>query len=331
MTMKPRERFLTALKGGQPDRVPWGESWVDRELQVRIMGREDFSIFDLLAELGIASTIGRIDPPIFAERAPGSGSTVFFTRGLIQTRDDLSLVKFPASDSRDIYLPLEHLAQQNPGDYAIGARIRLGVHATLLSMGLEALAYALADDPGLVETLFSRYVEWTLPIIRRLPETGVDFIWNGDDVAYTSGPMMSPAVFRRIFMPGLRTLAGAIHATGLPWIYHSDGNLMPLMEDLLSLGMQGMHPFEPGAMNIEECKRLFGKRICLLGNIDLRHTLTCGTVEEVRTEVQQRIKMIGAGGGYIITSANTLPYYCKLENVLAMRDAIREFGGGNGV
>jgi len=295
-------------------------------MQVNILGRQDFTIFDYLEEMGIDAVIGRIDPPAFAEEQVGSEGQKFYTRGLIQTRDDLDLMQFPDNDDPEICRLIEDLVKQNRIDVAVGPRLRLGVSYTFISMGMEALSFALVDDPSLVRDVFERYVDWTIPIIRRLPETGCDYITNSDDIAYKNGPMVSPVTFRSTFMPGLRRIADAIHETDLPWVYHSDGDLTPIMDDLISLGMQAIHPFEPGAMDIEECKRLYGDRLCMYGNIDLHYTLTRGTPEEVREEVCRRIEVLGRGGGYVISSANSLTYYCKIENVLAMRDAIREFG-----
>ena len=117
-----------------------------------------------------------------------------------------------------------------------------------------------------------------------------------------------------------------VNAMKKPWVFHSDGNLFPLLEDLLSLGMNGIHPIQPSAMEIKRVKTEYGNRICILGNIDLNYTLTLGTPEEVEKEVKERIAVAGPGGGYIISSANSLTDYCKPENVWAMAHAIKKYG-----
>jgi uroporphyrinogen decarboxylase len=101
---------------------------------------------------------------------------------------------------------------------------------------------------------------------------------------------------------------------------------MLLLDDLLTLGFDALHPLEPGPMDIEAVKRDYGDRLCLVGNIDLHYTLTLGTPEEVDAEVKQRIETIGMGGGYMISSANSITSYCKIENVRAMIEAIRKYG-----
>jgi uroporphyrinogen decarboxylase len=79
-------------------------------------------------------------------------------------------------------------------------------------------------------------------------------------------------------------------------------------------------------MDIGEVKAKYGDRVAIVGNIDLDYTLTRGEPAEVDAEVKARIKAAGPGGGYIISSANSLTDYCKLENVYAMAAAVKKYG-----
>ncbi len=79
-------------------------------------------------------------------------------------------------------------------------------------------------------------------------------------------------------------------------------------------------------MDIEALKRQIGHRVCLIGNIDLHYTLTLGEPQEVEDEVKRRIEVVGKGGGYMISSANSITSYCRVENVKAMIAAIRRYG-----
>jgi uroporphyrinogen-III decarboxylase len=115
-------------------------------------------------------------------------------------------------------------------------------------------------------------------------------------------------------------------AIGKPWVYHSDGNLFPVLDGLLRLGMDAIHPIQPSAMDIGTMKARYGSRVCIVGNIDLDYTLTLGPPEGVDREVKERIAAAGAGGGYIISSGNSLTDYCKTENVWAMSEAVHKYG-----
>jgi uroporphyrinogen decarboxylase len=336
--MNSRERVLTALRIEQPDRVPYVESRVDPAVQRVLLGQtnsfpEEVSSvtnLDILSSPALNEVMGldnlqlRFLPPIFAEYQRVDGVATPVTP-LIRTRDDLDKMVFPDPGDPNLYQQASEIIERNRGKYAVGASLRTGVSATHMSMGLDGIAYALADDPGLVTTVLGRYADWTIAVIRHLKDIGVDFVWTFDDIAYKTGPMVSPKMFRTVFVPHMKRVADAIKSEGFPWILHSDGNLMPLMDDLLSLGINGLHPLEPGAMDIEQVKQLYGDRLCLIGNIDLHYTLTRGTPKEVEAEVKSRIEKIGKGGGYMISSANSVTFYCKIENVRAMIRAIQEY------
>lgn len=323
--MHSRERVLCALARRQPDRVPFVEGEVSPVIGRGLLGREAYLPEELNAVMGLDNLNAAFLPPIFADYVEQEGIN-YIAAPCIRTRADLGRMVFPNPDDPALYRENEEMIRRNQGRYAVAAKMRLGASPTLLSMGLDHFAYALADDPGLVDTVLGRYADWTIAILGRLVDLGVDYIWTFDDMAYRAGPMFSPRILRTVFMPHLRRVADAIKATGLPWIFHSDGSLMPLLPDLMTLGFDGLHPLEPGCMDIEALKQEIGGRVCLVGNIDLHYTLTQGTPQEVEDEVRRRIAAVGKGGGYMISSANSITSYCKLENVCAMVDAVRRYG-----
>ncbi|MDA8229564.1 MAG: hypothetical protein M0T74_18050 [Desulfitobacterium hafniense] len=357
MSMTPRERVLTALRRGQPDRVPWMENDIEEALQVQIMGKADFTPAELCEKLGLSAfgahyPMGTVAdgqglvtketykesyyypnkltfdffPPWIAKmgKDPETGRT-YIEKGLLVS--DESLVLF------DEFLPDPHHPARYERvaewiktyrkDFAVFARIRLGAASTIESMGLDEFSYAQVDNPDLIYKVHQRFSEWSAQVVDHLNEMDIDFLWANDDLAGNHGPFMSPKVFRELMLPNMKIVADRIKK---PWIFHSDGNLFPIMEDLLSLGMTAVHPIQPCAMDIGRMKKEYGKRVCIVGNIDLDYTLPLGTEEEVDAEVKNRIQTAGPGGGYIISSANSLTDYCKLENVLAMSKAIKKYG-----
>ena len=322
--MNSRERVLAALRREQPDRVPFVEGGVDPPIQRALVGKDTFRPEELNEVIGLDNLLVEFLPPIFGEYEVHQGIN-FLARPLIRGRADLEMMVFPDPEDPAFYAAGAALVKRNRGKFAVAAKMRLGASAMLMSLGLEGFSYALADDPGLVDTVLGRYADWTIAIVRHLKDLGVDYIWTFDDMAYKTGPMFSLRVLRETFMPHLKRVAQAIKGEGFPWIFHSDGNLMPILDELLTLGFDGLHPLEPGPMDIEAVKRDYGGRLCLVGNIDLHYTLTQGRPEEVEAEVKQRIETIGRGGGYMISSANSITSYCKIENVWAMINAIRKY------
>ena len=321
--MTSRERVLTALKLGKPDKIPFIDV-PDIEIERAIVGREEYDRMDVADVFGMdAIPYSGFLPTIYAKSSYSKGKE-YLTEGLIKGEKDLAMVNLPDPDDGSFYDEAKRFVERyGRSGYALCVRTRLGASAMLNSMGLDNFSYNLIDETGVVERLLDMYTSWSAKVIEHVNEIGFDFIWCFDDIAYKNGPMFSPDVFRELFLPRMKVPADACK---IPWIYHSDGNLMPVLDDLLTLGMNGLHPIEPrGAMDIGIVKEKYGKKICLIGNIDLHYTLTQGTVEEVEQEVKERIEKIGEGGGYIISSSNTIASYCKVENVRAMIDAIRKY------
>lgn len=354
--MTSRERVLAALRLEEPDRVPWVDNGIDDPLQIQIMGGTDYSPGDLCRKLGLdgfGATFpidGGFDPVAIPEdEAPFASyyypeklnfdffntyltetedpdmGRAFLTTRLIESEESLPLLDtmLPDPDHPSRYDRVAHWLSQYREDYATFARLDLGSGAVLQSMGLEYFSYTLADNPKLIHKIHEKFSAWAIQTIAHLNDSLFDFLWIMDDLAWNKGPFMSPKVFREFFLPHMKEVAKTIKK---PWVFHSDGNISPILDDLMELEMDALHPIQPDVMDIGEIKKKYGDRLCIIGNIDLHYTLTRGSPEEVDSEVKERILTAGPGGGYIISSAMTLADYCKTENVYAMSKAIQDYG-----
>ena len=123
-----------------------------------------------------------------------------------------------------------------------------------------------------------------------------------------------PNSIEAISFPGLSNIKRSVRSIHFPLIFHSDGRITEVIEDLIACGINALHPIEPKAMDIYELKQKYGRRVCLIGNIDLGETLTRGTPETVEEEVKQKISRLAPGGGYCIGSSNAITDYVPLEN-----------------
>jgi uroporphyrinogen decarboxylase len=190
-------------------------------------------------------------------------------------------------------------------------------------MGFENFSMAVYEDPGLVEELNTRVGEIVLSMFERMAvHPAVDFLWYSDDIAYATGLMVSPALLRKYFFPWLKKIGDLARAAGKPLIYHTDGVLWDVMEEIIACGVDALHPIEPKAMAIADVKRRYGDRLCLIGHVDV-DMLSRGTDEEVRAQVRHNIREAGANGGYCAGSGNSIPEYVKYENYMAMLDEVR--------
>ena len=148
----------------------------------------------------------------------------------------------------------------------------------------------LYDDRKFVETVMDIFNDWTLAVVEHIYELDFDYVIISDDLAHSAGPLFSPQIFRELFVPRYRRVVEKLKK---PWILHTDGNFLPLIEDLLPLGMSAIGNLEPAAVDIVQLKKDYGHRVALLGNIDLNYTLTRATEEEVEAQVKLRILPTG--------------------------------------
>jgi uroporphyrinogen decarboxylase len=346
--MNSRERVLCALKKEIPDAVPYMYNCMDQDLQERIIQKKiEINTVNSINSWGFTGRPGentkvdpaltvctevvdslkldaigiQILPPLFVNAEVREGRAEI-KDGLLVTREALNKVKMPDPDDEKLYAKLKEMIKQIKGDRAVYARIRLGASPTLLSMGVEGFSYALCDEPELVNDVLNMYCTWSSRVTKNLCELDFDFFWCFDDIAFKTAPMFSLNILEEYFIPNMKIAAAAIKK---PWVFHSDGNLVSMLPQLITLGMDGLHPLEPGAMDLDFLKAEYGKKLCLIGNIDIDRTLSRGTVDDVYREVKERILQLAPGGGYIISDSNSVPSYCKPENVIAMARAVEEY------
>jgi uroporphyrinogen decarboxylase len=334
--MNSRERVSAALRRTVPDRVPYCETGIDRAFADRLMGwREPISQaanlevnqFTVEEAKAIARKLGMdnipyvLRAPVYAEKHPGMDGRLFYGNGLIKTRADLPMLQLPDPRNDALYEEAERFAR-NKDTYSAWFVTRVGIFPTWLSMGIERFCIALYDDRSFVEEVLDTYCDWAAVVAERACQLGFDVFVSTDDMAFKTGPFFSPDVFRELVLPRFRRVATNIT---LPWVVHSDGNIVPFLDDLVDLGISGIHPIEEGAMDIRAMKRDYGGKLCLLGNVDL-NILGSGSRTEVLRTVESLIHDVGPGGGYIVTSGNSLAGYLRPENALAMSEAVRQYG-----
>lgn len=328
--MSSRERMMRTLNMEMPDRVPWMESAVGKDISDAIVGRvlpdpspARFPL-EVLDVLSIDNISLDLRAPEFCERIT-VGGVPMVGRGLLTGWDQIDMLdQLPDPHDERLYQPIKDYLKKYKGDRAAMVVIRGGPSNAYLSLGIQEFSLMLYDDPKFVTHVVDAFASWYEAVAEHLSEIEeVDLIRLNEDLAYKTAPLFSPKVIREYLMPAIQRVVDKIKK---PWIFHTDGNVMLVLEDILKLGPCGLCNIEPGAMDIEQIKRDYGQRICLIGNIDLGYTLTEGTPKEVEQEVKERIEIVGQGGGYILSSSNIITNYCKVENVLAMNKTLEKYG-----
>ena len=158
----------------------------------------------------------------------------------------------------------------------------------------------------------------------------IDIIKIGDDLGSQTGLLISPKMYRQLLKPFHAEFIEFIkERTDAKVFFHTDGDVMDLVGDFIEIGVDILNPIQTSAgrmSNLPELKRRYGQDITFCGAIDTHHILPHGTPEEVRQEVKRVIDILGPGGGYMVASVHTIMNDVPAENILAMVDAVEEFG-----
>jgi len=315
-TMTPRERFITALNR-QPltGRVPHFElvfyltmeafgkvhplhrhysQWQQMESKERRLHLEDMaSIYVVTAERFEHSAI-------FLHPNPG------------EPGDTMELIDLVREKSGDKYFLMLH------GDATYGIP---GGH------NMEAFSYRLIDDPVGVKAEAEKDVNHALESAKRLRDHGgLDGFALCADYCLNTGPFLSPAQFAGFVTPYLAKLIKGYRAMGFYTIKHTDGNIMPIIDQLVECNPHALHSLDPQAgVDIAEVKRRYGERVCLIGNVNCG-LMDTGTDEEVRQSARDALAGGMPGGGYIFSTSNCVYTGMKLTRYEAMLKVWRKEG-----
>ncbi|MEW6334693.1 MAG: uroporphyrinogen decarboxylase family protein [Thermodesulfobacteriota bacterium] len=187
-------------------------------------------------------------------------------------------------------------------------------------------------NPGLAEAIMRKILSINLITAERaLAAIGdlVDVVTVADDLATQNGPMMSPAVYRRIIKPMQQELFGFIRArTGAKLFYHCCGAAGFFLEDLLEAGIDILNPVQVSATNMEPemLKKRYGDRVTFWGGVDTQHLLPYGSPQEVADGVKRLIDVMAPGGGFILATVHNVRPEVPPENLAALFDTALAYG-----
>jgi uroporphyrinogen decarboxylase len=196
--------------------------------------------------------------------------------------------------------------------------------------GFENIFVDLATQPQVAGAIFERVTAFYVEYFTRLLQAGrgrIDLVFTADDIAGQNGLLMSLEMWAASIKPHHVRLNRRIHEHGARVIYHSDGAVMEAVPGLMDMGIDILQAlqFDARGMDPRALKDLYGHRLCFEGGVSVQRTLPFGTPEDVRQEVQERIRVLGHGGGYILGPSHVIQDGTPPENIVAMFDAAREY------
>ena len=197
----------------------------------------------------------------------------------------------------------------------------LGVDVLYSMIGWDYFSSLMFDDPDIVSAFITQQAlndyTWIENVVEGADLQPIALIYC--DIASTTGLMLSPAWIRENMYANIERLASLYRDNGIRVLYHSEGNITRVIDDLISLGVEGINPLEKTVpeMSVPEIKKRW-PGLVLWGGVDNRDLLVNGTVEDVRKEVEFLAANFGKDGGLLLGSSGQVHPGCRTENVIAM-------------
>jgi len=195
-------------------------------------------------------------------------------------------------------------------------------------MGVENLLYLFYDDPVFVEDMMEQVCYLELECVKRVvKDIKVDFVYFWEDMAFKTGPLISPDMFRRFMLPRYKKVTDLLRANGVDVIVvDSDGNIDELIPLWLEGGVNGFWPLEVAAgMDAVAVRKKYGRDAILFGNIDKRALMKDKAA--VREEVMSKVPFLLEQGGYFPTVDHQVPPDVPFENYVLFINTLREVAG----
>ncbi len=356
LPIKPRDRIALALNHETPDRCPMQVSFTPEfanrlrqgmaltatkvhnphgggntyELE-RSLG-EDM----LLTSVGWANSYYADDKPYVDEwgirwrlqpyeTVFGPGNYTEIAHHPLADESAIASYRPPDPTRPELYADSEWMIREFKDDYwIVGVTVTTIFETAWALRGLEQMMVDMLVDPDLANALLDIPYHYHLTAAKKLVELGVDMVWTGDDVGSQRAMLISPEMWRRYLKPRMAAFVAEVKAINpqAKVAYHSDGDITPIIPELIEIGIDVLNPIQPASMDPARIKREFGDKLCFWGSIDEQFTLPYGSPASVRAEVLERLRTLGQSGGLILAPTHHVQLDTPLENFWAMVDTI---------
>ncbi len=348
--MNRQERFLTALKLQQPDRVPMFDFLFQEPLYEALIGHKPggyngadavkcalaldhdgvwlpFGGFSGYQPRYLSENVYQDEWGTTYQKEPSSWPIDAPIDYPIKRRDDLKGYVAP-----DPTLPgrtAEILAARDmENDHiALLGGVQGPLTTAWLLMGYENISFALYDDPDLLTEVFKISNEFFKEAARRSVEAGCVGIWVSEDLGDSRRGFFRLPHYQKYILPPFVEIVEYVAGLGVPVLLHACGCITDYLPDIAQTKVTSVHPLQRTAgMDLKWFKEEYGKRFAIIGNIDSSRTLPYGTPDEVEAEVKEAIEVAGKGGGYVLASDHSLHDGIPIENIRRMFEAGQKYG-----
>ena len=346
------DRLLAAFRGEKTDRVPNFEILIEDEHVEKILGRYAGNTLaiggDPAKGADEAQDARPMHPEDYIELCNLIGQDAIAVEALwtpfkkwegaklvmahdksVKTRADFEKLVMPGEDDIEERLKYVREYRQAVEGTNIGVTVLFGAifqTAYEFLFKMHDFMLLIYDDLDLIEEILEVSTEYWIKFVEAVIKEGVDFMFIADDIAYKSGLFVRPEIFKPMWLPKLKRILEPVLNAGLPIMFHSDGKLDEIIEDLIDTGITCLNPMDPSGIDYREYKKKYGSRITLSGNIDIECPLVRGTPQDVESDVKEHMDVLKPGGRWVAGSSHSIVNYIPHENFVAMINAIHKYG-----
>ena len=357
--MTPKKRLIKAVRHEEPDRVPVVNTLtpasaqkVSNALHLPYKRINNWLFNDQLVALGNDAILVGADAPkdfrplVFEDGSYSDEWGIRYKR--IGVHEEM--IKHPLRDienldqmneyfhRHDFPNPFEagrfdiakrQIAQYGKTHAVIGLLQMTMFETSWYLVGMEKYLIDLAMGNEYIFALLDRMIQYHLAVGKQLIDLGCDIIWIGDDFGDQDNMLISPEMFRRIFKPRFKMVIEELkkYRSDIIIAYHSCGMIAPIIQDLIEIGIDILHPIQPvKGMDRVKIKKSLGDRLTLWGCLSIQDTLPFGSERDVRDEIKRIIRDTAKGGGFILGAAHHIQADTPLENILAIYDTVKTNG-----
>jgi len=354
--MTTRERLLTAMRRGTPDRIPYtfdatGECAEAVRAHLGLATTDEIAAHFGCDRFGDVSTLlgeGHIRWNQPTARPEGTPLTLWgtplkrvaYSTGAywefdtpplahMETVAEIDAYPWPDPDKVEfVPLPADGAWRARQAECVVGEGSFIGPFGIAWQVrGMEGLMMDMVAEPAMVEAIVAHIEAFTLPLLERFLDLygdAADYVMCGDDFGTQLGLLISREHFRRYFAPSLRRHYQLARARGVMCYQHCCGSIYDIIPDLIDCGVQVLNPIQVTAAGMDptRLKREFGAHLAFHGAIDIQQTLPTGTPDDVRREVRERVAQLGPNG-YILGPTHNLQADIPPANIVAMYEEIR--------
>lgn len=352
--MNARSRILTALDGGEPDRIPCALGFYRVDLEKLVPHGENLE--DLVDIRFISFPISPEEQELSRKAKPYSGDTRLGTQSqvmtyarwmyqpqnpggrnplaLAQSIDDLESFPFPdLSNPYHVSGLAEQVAEIHARGLAAGGNLpHLGgelFEAAWRLRGLENFLIDLKKRPEWAHFLLDRLTELAERNAETMARAGVDVLSLDDDVGMPVSMIISPDTWRMYFKPRMDKIICSARAIkpDLRVLYHSDGYYEPILGDLIDIGVNAINPVQPDHMDAVRIRKQYGNRLALWGTVGTQTAFSYKKPHQIRDEVFERINKLGRAGLILCPAYDIDEPDIPWENIKAFLNSVRDLGG----